>query len=154
MTTLALDLGTKTGWAILHDGELGNSGTWDLSPRRGDSPGRRFVLFRGRLREMLLAYPDIRHVVYEEVVGHAATYAAQMYGAFQGALMTWCHDASCSFEGVPVGTLKKWATGKGNANKAAMVFAVQEKTTLPITDHNHADAVLLALYAAEQEGGR
>jgi Holliday junction resolvasome RuvABC endonuclease subunit len=108
-------------------------------------------MFRGRLREVVLAYPDLDDVVYEEVVRHAATYAAQMYGAFQGALMTWCHDAFCSFRGVPVGTLKKWATGKGNAKKAEMIEAARDHTGLDITDDNEADAVLLALYAAEHD---
>jgi hypothetical protein len=155
MTTLALDLGTKCGWAVMRDGTLENSGVWDLSPKRGDSSGMRFVHFRGRLRAMREGYPDIGDVVYELAVGgYRGNYAPELYGGFQATLTTWCQDHSIRYQGVPVGTLKKWATGKGSAKKDMMVEAACKRTGLDITDHDQADAVLLALYAAEQEGGR
>jgi len=159
MTALALDLGTKTGWAVWRPCHVVSqriiaSGTWDLKPKRDDSSGMRFIYFRGKLRAMREAYPDIRHVVYEAVARHAGTHAAHVYGGFQSHLTTWCHENKVSHQGVPVGTLKKWATSTGNANKAAMVVSARAQTGLDIADDNEADAVLLALYAAEQEPGR
>lgn len=151
MTTLALDLGTKTGWAVTRDGILVASGWWDLKPKRIDSPGMRFIYFMGKLKAMREAYPDIGHVVYEAVARHAGTHAAHVYGGFQSHLTTWCHRNKVSYQGVPVGTLKKWATGKGNAGKPMMIEAARLKTGLDITDDNEADAVLLALWSAEQE---
>lgn len=149
MTTLALDLGTTTGWAVMRDGTIEHCDMWDLSPKRGDSPVQRFLLFRGRLRATRLAYPDVADVVYEDAVGHQHNYAGEIFGGFKYTLLLWCCDNGIRFRGIPVLTLKKWATGKGNAKKSAMVVAACEKTDLVIVDHNVADAVLLALYAAE-----
>ena len=42
---------------------------------------------------------------------------------------------------VPPTVVKKFATGKGNANKEAMVKAAQEKYGYPGTDDNVADAL-------------
>ncbi len=45
---------------------------------------------------------------------------------------------------VPPGSLKKWATGNGNADKIAMVCAARERFGLTgTTDDNEADAYLL-----------
>jgi Holliday junction resolvasome RuvABC endonuclease subunit len=43
---------------------------------------------------------------------------------------------------VPVGTLKKHATGRGNADKAAMIAAMRTKGFRP-ADDNEADALAL-----------
>ena len=53
------------------------------------------------------------------------------------------------YQGVPVGTIKKHATGQGNAGKAAMVAAMQAKG-YPVTDDNEADALALLHWALAQ----
>jgi Holliday junction resolvasome RuvABC endonuclease subunit len=50
---------------------------------------------------------------------------------------------------VPVGTIKKHATGKGNAGKQDMVVAMQ-LLGHPITDDNEADALALLHWSLEQ----
>jgi Holliday junction resolvasome RuvABC endonuclease subunit len=46
-----------------------------------------------------------------------------------------------------VGTIKKHATGSGNAKKPAMVEAARLRWSVDVTDHNHADALcVLALH--------
>jgi Holliday junction resolvasome RuvABC endonuclease subunit len=47
-----------------------------------------------------------------------------------------------------VGTIKKHATGKGNADKVAMVEAMQLRGH-PVTDDNEADALALLYWALE-----
>ena len=54
--------------------------------------------------------------------------------------------------GVPVGTIKRHATGKGNADKAAMVAAVRARGFSP-ADDNEADAIAILLWALETRGG-
>lgn len=55
---------------------------------------------------------------------------------------------SAPYCGVPVGSIKKRATGKGNAEKAAMVAAVRSMGFEP-SDDNEADALaLLAMVMA------
>jgi Holliday junction resolvasome RuvABC endonuclease subunit len=56
------------------------------------------------------------------------------------------------YQGVPVGTIKKHATGKGNANKAAMIAATKAKGFNP-ADDNEADAIAILLWAIETRGG-
>ena len=52
--------------------------------------------------------------------------------------------------GVPVGTIKKHATGKGNAGKEAMIEAMQ-LLGHPVTDDNEADALALLHWALDQQ---
>ena len=56
------------------------------------------------------------------------------------------------YEGVPVGTIKRFATGRGNADKAAMVAAMKARGFNP-ADDNEADALAILLWAIETRGG-
>src|SRR5690242_16045001 len=70
---LALDLGTRTGWAL----SAGASGVQDFTARRGDSPGMRWIEFRAWLCRLLDSAPvDI--IGYEQAHhrGGAATHVA------------------------------------------------------------------------------
>ena len=53
---------------------------------------------------------------------------------------------------MPVGTIKRFATGRGNADKAAMMAAVTARGFAP-ADDNEADAIALLLWAIEARGG-
>jgi len=57
-------------------------------------------------------------------------------------LTAWCEENKIAYEGVPVGTIKKFTTGKGNAPKTAMVEAVRSWGYSPCDD-NEADAIAL-----------
>ncbi len=139
-TILALDLGTTTGYAV---GTPDNviTGTFNLAPGRGDGGGMRFVKFRARLLE-LHASMKVDIVFYEEVRKHRGTAAAHVYGGLQAVLTAWCEEMNIPYEAVPVGTIKKFATGKGNADKDAMKAAVRQWGYEP-ADDNEADAIAL-----------
>lgn len=145
---LALDLGTKTGFCVGRDGNCA-SGVWDLSPGRYSGGGMRFVKFRSRLNECRAAFP-IGRVYFEEVRKHAGTDAAHVYGGLMGILTEWCEDNRIPYEGVPVGTIKKHWTGKGNASKKEMLDECFERE-MPVVDDNEADAVALFDYAIKHE---
>jgi Holliday junction resolvasome RuvABC endonuclease subunit len=51
-----------------------------------------------------------------------------------------------------VGTIKKHATGKGNAPKQAMIHAACKRGFSP-ADDNEADAIAILLWATETQGG-
>ncbi|MEY3082847.1 MAG: hypothetical protein RJA94_2832, partial [Pseudomonadota bacterium] len=51
-----------------------------------------------------------------------------------------------------VGTIKRFATGKGNADKQAMIAAVRERG-FESADDNEADAIAILLWALETKGG-
>ena len=57
-----------------------------------------------------------------------------------------------AYQGVPVGTIKRHATGKGNAPKEAMIAAARAHGFSP-ADDNEADAIALLLWAIETGGG-
>jgi hypothetical protein len=68
-------------------------------------------------------------------------------------LSAWCEERAIAYQGVPVGTIKRYATGKGNADKAAMIAAMRARGFAPVDD-NEADALALLLWATDAEGGR
>ena len=64
----------------------------------------------------------------------------------------WCEQHVVAYQGVQVGTIKRFATGKGNADKAAMLAAMQARGFSP-ADDNEADALAILLWAIETQGG-
>lgn len=137
MSVLALDLGTKTGWCadpIAH-------GVWDLKPGRFEGGGMRFVRFRRNLNDVL-KLGDLSQVVFEEVRAHKGVDAAHVYGGLTATLQAWCEDAAIPYAAVPVGTIKKFWCGRGNASKEDMLLAGINKG-FNIKDDNEMDAVAL-----------
>ncbi len=148
---LALDLGTSAGWA-LHNTAGVASGTVSLKHTRYDGGGMRFLRFRRWLEQLDVEAGPFEAVYFEEVRRHAGTDAAHVYGGLLGVLTAWCEEYLVAYQGVPVGTIKRFATGKGNADKAAMVDAVRAKGFNP-ADDNEADAIAILLWALDTKGG-
>jgi len=156
--TLALDLGTTTGWAMRgHDGQralrgLITSGTASFRPRRFDGGGMRYLRFVNWLTELDHLSGPIATIWFEEVRRHAGTDAAHVYGGLMATLTAWAEMRGVPYQGVPVGTIKKHATGKGNASKAMMIEAARAKGYSP-ADDNEADAIAILHWALETNGG-
>ena len=112
---LALDLGTKCGWAVGGKGVI-ISGVIDLKPTRFESAGMRFIRLLGFLKTLLEQTP-VALVVVEEVRRDRGTDAAHIYGGLLGAMQAWAEENGVPYTAQPVGTIKKWACGKGNAGK-------------------------------------
>jgi len=150
--TLALDLGTTTGWAMRgHDGLI-TSGTVSFRPRRFDGGGMRYLRFQNWLDEMNRLAGSIATIWFEEVRRHAGTDAAHVYGGLLATLTAWAEHHDIAYGGTPVGTIKKHATGKGNASKAMMIEAARAKGYRP-ADDNEADAIAILHWALETKGG-
>lgn len=139
--TLALDLGTKCGFCVGKDAVNAISGVWDLKQDRFSGGGMRFVKFRSRLNEVQAAFP-LGFVVFEEVRKHAGTDAAHVYGGLLAILTEWCESNRIPYWGIPVGTIKKSFTGKGNASKADMIAECQRREMAVVSD-DEADAIAL-----------
>ena len=147
-TILALDLGTTTGWALRgSDGHI-TSGSESFRPQRFEGGGMRYLRFKRWLTDIKQCNASIDQVVFEEVRRHAGVDAAHAYGGFMGQLTAWCEHHQIPYQGVPVGTIKKHATGKGNASKDEMVAAVRARGHSP-ADDNEADAIALLYLAIE-----
>lgn len=151
-TILALDLGTTTGWAIRDFGGLITSGTVSFKPSRYDGGGMRYLRFTNWLTELDRLSGPIEAIYYEEVRRHAGTDAAHVFGGLLAVLTSWGELRGVPYQGVPVGTIKKHASGKGNAPKQAMIDAARQRGFNP-ADDNEADAIAILLWALETKGG-
>lgn len=154
-TILALDLGTTTGYAV--GTTFGANpfagpvpevirGSWSLKPGKFDGGGMRAVKFTEHLDKLMKAIPFER-VVFEAVRAHRGVDAAHIYGGLMMTLQAWCErqDPPIPYEGVGVGAIKKFATGKGNASKGEMLLAVERMGYPCDGDEDEADAVALLL---------
>lgn len=149
-TLLALDLGTTTGWALLtRDGSI-TSGSESFKPQRFEGGGMRFLRFKRWLTEIKQTSNGIDAVYFEEVRRHLGVDAAHAYGGFMAHLTAWCEHHQIPYQGIPVGTIKKHATGKGNASKDEMLAAARKLGHTP-ADDNEADALALLDYARKLE---
>jgi hypothetical protein len=139
---LGLDLGTTTGYALTYftpgkpyepGARTTAFGQWDLSAGPYDSGAIRFVRLRQFLAEArpdIVFFEDVKYVPAETpnlinltaILGRAAK-SIELFGAFKATLACWCeeHDVPC--QGLPIGAIKKRATGHGGANKVAMIDA-------------------------------
>ena len=151
-TILALDLGTTTGWAIRGFDGLITSGTASFRPGRFDGGGMRYLRFTNWLSEIDRLSGPINAIWFEEVRHHAGTDAAHVYGGLMATLTAWAELRGVPYQGVPVGTIKRHATGKGNAPKEAVIAAARGRGFSPVDD-NEADAIALLLWALETNGG-
>ena len=152
MATLALDLGTATGWALRDHTGLITSGTANFRPGRFDGGGMRYLRFTNWLSEIDRLSGPISAIWFEEVRRHAGTDAAHVYGGLMATLTAWAELRGVPYQGVPVGTIKRHATGKGNAPKEAMIAAAHGRGFNP-ADDNEADAIALLLWALGTNGG-
>lgn len=155
MRILALDLATKTGWATNITGAL-EAGTWTLAtPAEVRDWGKQRITRRKdprvqRLVNHLEKYcGHVDMVVFEDVEFASSTFQVQLWSSLRAAVWLFC-GGSVLTEAVPVGTLKKYATGNGAADKPAMSRALKSQYPSiwsPKYDDNAIDACWLYLWA-------
>ncbi|PTY02752.1 hypothetical protein DB346_08225 [Verrucomicrobia bacterium LW23] len=151
MNALALDIGTTTGWAIWDDGQV-LSGSWLLATekqlrqqrkvggeRRGDI---RFFQLRDRIADAIARH-RIEVLVFEDVQFATSAAQTQLWASLRSAVWL-AGKAVRHVECVHTGTLKKFATGAGNAGKEQMVAAAANLARpwgRVVVDDNEADAL-------------
>jgi len=145
MNILSLDLATKTGWATFFNHKI-SSGVQKFELKRGESPGMRFLRFRAWLQEVKELCPGKIDLIAFEQAHHRGGAATQLAVGMVTDVLAFAADIGAETMPVHTGTLKKFATGKGNAGKEEMKAAARKKGYLPIDD-NEADACLLLEYA-------
>lgn len=136
MVVLALDVATTTGWKTPTA-----SGTWNLKPNRGESESMRVVRFKSKVREMI-AMEGVTLISYERPAGmHKSSImvASEMVGVLKDLTVELGIDLAC----YSASEIKKFATGKGNAKKDAMIEAAKEKYGYTGDSDDEADAIHL-----------
>lgn len=155
---VGIDLGTNCGFAFCDfnpDRQITDAqivgGIWDLSVSTYDSGPLRHI----RMKQFLaVTAPDL--IVYEDVVytppldvitnrrlGPAAVVARvarplEFLGGLKVTLTTWAEEQGVPAHGIGIGTIKQFATGKGVANKAAMITAANQEFGLDLEVEDHA----------------
>lgn len=138
---LALDIATHTGFC-----SSTKSGTWDFTESRSRNNNKEHKDFRDTLMAFIIDH-DIRKIVAEDVNVKTHFNSMRKLSEFRGILLEVCDELDLPApEFVPVPTLKKYATGKGNASKEDMIETCQRRYNITPTDDNEADACHLFFY--------
>ena len=141
---LAVDIATHTGYFSMHE-----SGTWDFTESMKRNNNKQHKAFRDTLIEFIQKY-NIKLIVAEDVnCGRSEKEfkSSVKLSEFRGILMEICDTLDLP-EPIFINpkTVKKWATGNGNADKDMMVkFCKMRWRTNPIDD-NEADATHIFMY--------
>lgn len=153
MTHLGLDLSlTATGWAIIqHLGTRQTTGTF--GDDTDDHISLRLRRWAGELNS-IIPYARPLHIVVEDLprsVKHGGPALGMVHAMFWKTLAERCihYDAVTT---VPPGTLKMYATGKGNASKSLVLVEAVKRLGYDGHDDNEADALWLADLGARIHG--
>jgi len=134
---LALDLATKTGWAF----SGGTSGVQSFKPRRGDSPGVRYLNLRAWLSGMHEITP-FELIAYEQA-HHRGGHATEVLVGMATTVQAWAAEHGVETTTRQSVEIKKHALGKGKGSKLSMMLACEKKFGIEPQDDNHADALFL-----------
>lgn len=141
---VGLDLSITAAGFALGDGSVG---TIRPPVKLGD---RRIVAIRDHLAGALVAVQDADLVVIEGPVVRSS--AAVIIGMVHGAVRSMLLDHDTPHAIVPPATLKKYATGKGNADKTAMAIAALKRAGAEFADDNECDAWWLRMAGLQHLG--
>jgi hypothetical protein len=150
---LSLDLGQMTGWAVRNADSAIASRTTEFKPGRFEGRGMVYLRFRAWLQEVDETAGGVGAVHFEEVRSPRGVAAAHAYGGFLAHLTVSAEANKMPHAGVPVGTIKRHATGTGSANKDAVIAAVRA-LGFELADDNEADALALLHWALRDGGAR
>lgn len=147
MNTLAIDVGTKMGWAVFEDGNLLCYGTQVMKAPQG--PARRLEVYNW---VRLMVTRHLIEVVAVEQVDFMKQRLAYASYCHNRALLDLCTaQFGLPSHPVPTGTLKKWATGTGKATKSLMISAANERFGLDLPKlekyADQADAILVGAWS-------
>ncbi len=149
---IGIDLGSaRCGWGVLTPaGARLDSGVWVHKRSRWEGGGVVFVLFERFFSALVLGHRAAGRevvVVFEEVRRHLGTDAAHMYGGLLATATAWCErqEPAVPYTSAGVGTIKKGATGKGNASKDEMIAAAETRWGVRCESDDEADALWTAM---------
>lgn len=166
---VGLDPAQSFGWAwfdVKTGPRIDQSGTWKLKVGSSvkASPGgykfsQAYKLITG------LISPDGQTVIYyEKAARHVGTAAAHAAGGYYAMIQAVGYDNCVHTHAVSVGSVKKFATGKGNADKAMMIETANEEwgvlsgaqaagSHIAHNEDDRADALWVAAYGLKSLRG-
>jgi len=151
MNILALDCGTRTGWAVWYGGGPAfESGVQSFELRRGESAGERFIRFRAWLRGVLMTSAPAA-VVYKRPHVQGGP-AVELLIGMTTRIAEECAAFGVEPAAVYSATLKKFATGSGRGDRVGLMKHAREAWELSAVDGSEADALCLLSWALKAHG--
>jgi Holliday junction resolvasome RuvABC endonuclease subunit len=146
-TTLALDLGSTTGWCLANNGVIIDSGEVTLSSGKDAHPGHRWL----RFQNWLFQFHQVDEILFEDVMFMAknGVLAMRVYGALLGILQIFALAHKKRMASLTPGQVKKDFTGSGVAKKNEICQVATNlgwKNGREGTDTNNNEADAIALY--------
>lgn len=131
VNVLALDLGTKTGWALLESGRI-TAGTWILGTPAEIANAKKLRLDRRCDPRFLQLNHNLKHltkvvkldwILFEDVQFSKGVMQAHLWASWRAAIWALAGE-SIQIDCLATGKLKSFATGSGAADKHAMALAL------------------------------
>ncbi len=140
MTILGLDLSLTQSGYCFYEREKNTYTVGVIKPKMCGIARLSFV--RDELSELLIGNkPDI---VFIEGYAFGAKFKSAQIGELGGVIKTYLFKNEIPFLILPILTIKKFTTGKGNADKDLIIKTVKEKYGIETKNDNIADAVSIA----------
>lgn len=150
---LALDLATRTGWALrsARTGEV-QFGFEQLPPAGGEDYGRLFNSYRGWLRGMI-AVDRPEWIYFERAMTneHEGQSAAMILIGLAAMTLEIAYERKIPWKHIPASTVRKHFCGSGKAKKPDVGYRCRQLGH-EVSDHNAADAIALLDYAEHKHG--
>ena len=109
----------------------------------------RLTIIRDRIDADLVG---VDLAVLEDLPTKLQANASKALGLVQGAVRMTLLDAKVPYAVISPNTLKKFATGRGNCDKAAMILAAYKRSGIEFKDDNQCDAWWLHLAGLDHYG--
>ena len=150
---LGLDAASSTGWCVMHPkGAVIEVGHEKFAPPKtgrktipDDHPGGRFQQLHIFLRAVIQKH-GITHIAYEEPGGGAGRYALLLEAGMRGVIYCLAAFYQIRIYSIAPGTLKKYATGNGHADKEEMSIVLGGCHEIYLNQDDEVDAAWLALW--------
>ncbi len=172
MNALALDIGTKTGFALSVAGLTTSVGTWTLSSTKAITFDKQCRLDRRLDPRIPCLYAAIKNthfthpldwLFFEDVQFSVTTGQVQLWSSLRAAVWLAAFHLKIQIDCCPVGTLKKFGSGYGASSKSGMAYAltktdprfklegkkVRDTETNQLLDDNAVDAIHLLKWSLD-----
>jgi Holliday junction resolvasome RuvABC endonuclease subunit len=143
MRIMAIDPADRLGWAVSNQ----LYGVENFKSKSGESNGFKLIKFKSFLQKVIDT-EDITVIVYERPGGRFKN-DIMSHAKYIAVIEIVCIERGLEYKAFSAAEIKQYATGKGNANKEAMVTAAQQRYGYTGTDDNVADALHILNLANE-----
>lgn len=151
---LALDLATRTGWAMLRlrDGACVGSGAWNSAPTKRN-PCRWSRWLDGLLEVASPRYgmSELAAIAVEAQIERDRAWGnGRIAAGLRAHLELWAHRRQIEIVEFAPATVKKWAGGSGRASKADVAAKMASRFRMPgLKEGDEADALAVGVTALE-----